>query len=207
MQDISLMDIIEYIGIVAFALSGFYMATKHRLDLLGVFISSFLTALGGGITRDTLANKAPYTFTHIAPGTTVLIVLFIAILFRLHKYSKLEKKFIFIASDALGLVSFSITSSMVGIEVGFGYFGIVALGFITAVGGGVARDILLNEVPILLSTGLYGTISLVVGTMVFFCNEYQLLNPYTIIFILVFGTIFRLIAYYRNWHLPILSES
>ncbi len=201
----TLMDFIEYIGIVAFALSGFYMATKHRLDLLGIFIAAFLTALGGGITRDTLANKAPYTFTHVAPGVTVIIVLAIAILFKLHKNSEVERKFLFIASDALGLVSFSITSSMVGIEVGFGYFGIVALGFITAVGGGVARDILINEVPILLSTGLYGTISLVVGTMVFICNQYNFLNPYTIIFILVFGTIFRLIAYYRNWHLPILS--
>ncbi len=200
-----LMEIIEDIGIVAFALSGFYMAIKHKLDLLGIFISAFLTALGGGITRDTLANKAPYTFTHITPGLLVVIVLVIAILFKFYKHSEFERKSIFIFSDALGLVSFSITSSMVGIEVGFGYFGVVALGFITAVGGGVARDILLNEVPLLLKTGLYGTISLVVGTLIFIFDELCILNSYSIIFILIFGTIFRMVAYYRNWCLPVLE--
>ncbi len=202
----SLMDVIEYIGIVAFALSGFYMATKHKLDLLGIFIAAFLTALGGGITRDTLANKAPYTFTHFAPGLVVIIVLVVAILLKLHKKSDLERNFLFIFSDALGLVSFSITSSMVGIDVGFGYFGIVALGFITAVGGGVARDILINEIPLLLSTGLYGTISLVVGSLIFVFWKFGFLNAYSIIFILVFGTLFRLAAYYNNWHLPVLKH-
>lgn len=197
-------EFIEYIGIVAFALSGFYVATKDRLDLLGIFISAFLTALGGGITRDTLANRLPYTFTHLTPGLLVIAVLVIAIAFRLHKHSQVEQNFLFVLSDTLGLVSFSITSATVGLEVGFNFFGVVALGFITAVGGGVFRDILLNKIPLLLSTGLYGTISLAVSSLLYIFYLFDFLNPYSIIFIFVFGVIFRLLAYYKKWHLPIL---
>ncbi|PID47256.1 MAG: hypothetical protein CR967_04975 [Proteobacteria bacterium] len=196
---------IEYIGIMAFALSGFYIATKHRLDLLGIFISALLTALGGGITRDALANKAPYTFTHLTPGLLVVGVLAFAIFFKLHKNFEVQRNFVFILSDTLGLASFAITSAILGLEVGFGYFGVVLLAFITAVGGGVFRDILLNQIPLLLSTGLYGTIALVVGTLVFLVDLIDFLNPYSIMLIFIFGVIFRLLAYYRGWNLPILK--
>lgn len=198
-------EFIEYIGIVAFALSGFYVATRDRLDLLGIFIAAFLTALGGGITRDALANKMPYTFTHLTPGLLVIGVLVLAIIFKLHKQFKVEQNFLFILSDTLGLVSFSITSAIVGLEVGFNYFGVVLLGFITAVGGGVLRDVLLNKIPLLLSTGLYGTVSLAVGSLLYLFALFDFLNLYSIIFTFIFGVIFRLLAYYRNWHLPILK--
>lgn len=198
-------EFIEYIGIAAFALSGFYVATKDRLDLLGIFIAAFLTALGGGITRDALANKMPYTFTHLTPGLLVIGVLVLAIIFKLHKQFKVEQNFLFILSDTLGLVSFSITSAIVGLEVGFNYFGVVLLGFITAVGGGVLRDVLLNKIPLLLSTGLYGTVSLAVGSLLYLFALFDFLNLYSIIFTFIFGVIFRLLAYYRNWHLPILK--
>lgn len=199
------MEFIEYIGIAAFGLSGFYVATKDRLDLLGIFISAFLTALGGGITRDALANKAPYTFTHLTPGLLVIGVLVLAIIFRLHKNFKVEQNFLFIVSDTLGLVSFSITSAMVGIESDFNFFGVVLLGLITAVGGGVFRDVLLNKVPLLLSSGLYGTISLAVGSLIYICHLANFINPYSIVAIFIFGVIFRLLAYYKNWNLPILD--
>ncbi len=198
-------EFIEYIGIFAFALSGFFMATRHRLDLLGIFISAFLTALGGGITRDALAGKLPYTFTHLAPGFLVILALVLAIVFKLHKYSKVESNFVFILSDTLGLVSFSLTASILALGVGFSFFGVVLLGLITAVGGGVLRDVLLNQVPLLLNTGLYGTISLAVGSLVYLFSVVGFLNPYTMGFIFVFGVIFRLLAYYKNWHLPVLD--
>lgn len=67
----------EIIGTVAFALSGFYVAIKEKLDLLGIFIASFLTALGGGLVRDTLADRVPYTFTNLMPTLLVLGVVFL----------------------------------------------------------------------------------------------------------------------------------
>lgn len=199
------MEIIEYIGIVAFALSGFYVATKDRLDLLGIFISSFLTALGGGITRDALSGRVPYTFTHLSPGLLVIGVLVFATLLKLHKHSKVEQKFVFVLSDTLGLVSFAISGALIGVESGFNYFGVVLLGLITAVGGGVIRDILLNKVPLLLSTGLYGTVALVVGSGLYVCHKINFLNSWIILIIAAIGLVFRLFAYYRSWHLPILK--
>lgn len=197
--------IAEVIGTMAFALSGFYVAAKDRLDLLGVFIAAFLTALGGGITRDAIAGRAPYTFTHILPGILVVVVLLFAIIFKLHKHDQVEQKFIFIISDTLGLVSFSITGSLVALQSGFNFFGVIMLGLTTAVGGGIMRDILLNKVPLILSTGLYGTVSLFIGTLLYWLNIVDFLNPLTILICAILGLILRLLAYYQNWHLPVLK--
>lgn len=201
----SLMEAIENIGIIAFALSGFYVATKDRLDLLGIFIASFLTALGGGITRDALAGKAPYTFTHLTPGILVIGVLVFATFFKLYKHSQVEQKFVFVLSDTLGLVSFAISGAMVGIESGYNYFGVVLLALITAVGGGVLRDVLLNKVPLILSTGLYGTVALLVGSGMYVFYLVNFLHPWLIFLIGALGLALRLLAYYRSWHLPILK--
>jgi uncharacterized membrane protein YeiH len=62
-----LFEIAEYVGIVAFAMSGFFVATRNGLDLLGILIATFLTALGGGIMRDVIVDRTPYTFVHDVP--------------------------------------------------------------------------------------------------------------------------------------------
>ncbi len=70
--------IADIIGITAFALSGYLVAVRNHLDLLGILIASFLTALGGGIVRDVILNTTPFTFKEYYPATTVLIVLLLA---------------------------------------------------------------------------------------------------------------------------------
>ncbi len=76
-------ELAEYIGIIAFAMSGFFVAVRTKLDFLGVLISVFLTAFGGGILRDIIVDKTPYTFTHNMPGIMVFIIMILLILFRL----------------------------------------------------------------------------------------------------------------------------
>ena len=199
------LEIADIIGVIAFALSGFYVAAKDRLDLLGVFISSFLTALGGGIMRDVAADRIPYTFTHLLPGMLVLGVLVFAILFKLHKHDQVEQKFLFVISDTIGLVSFSITGSLIALEVGYNFFGVILLALTTAVGGGVIRDVLLNKVPLLLSTGLYGTVALIVGGCIFVLDCFELVSFASLLGVGFCGIALRLTAYYRSWHLPILK--
>ena len=75
------LEIAEIVGTIAFGLSGFLVATRDRLDLLGIFIASFLTALGGGIARDTIADVTPYAFSHILPTLLVIFVIIFAIIF------------------------------------------------------------------------------------------------------------------------------
>lgn len=192
----------EILGTIAFALSGFYVAVKERLDLLGVFIASFLTALGGGIVRDTIADRAPYTFTHLSPTLLVVIVLVLSIVLKLHHKDEIEKKFYFIISDTLGLVSFAISGALVGLQAEFNFFGVILLALLTAVGGGVMRDILLNRVPILLVSEFYGTVALLVGAILFVLHHYQLLGVIPLMGVFGFGVGLRLLAYYKQWNLP-----
>lgn len=201
----NILEIADIIGMGAFALSGFYVGSKKKLDFLGIFIAGFLTALGGGIMRDTIADRVPYTFSNLLPGIVVISVITLAIVAKLHKHDQVEKRFLFVFSDALGLISFTISGVLIGIEANFNFFGIVLLGLTTAVGGGILRDILLNEVPWVLQSGLYGTISLVIGCMMYAISLLGFLNSFVIIIVFIFGVIFRMIAYYRGWHLPILE--
>lgn len=192
----------EVLGTVAFALSGFYVAVKDRLDLLGIFIASFLTALGGGIVRDTIAGRSPYTFTHLLPTMLVLAVLILSIFLKLHRKDEIEKKFYFIISDTLGLVSFAISGALVGLQAEYNFFGVILLSLLTAVGGGVMRDILLNRVPILLTSEFYGTVALLVGGLLFVLNKLEMMGVVPLLAVFGFGIALRLVAYYKQWHLP-----
>lgn len=197
-------ELAEYIGIIAFAMSGFFVAIRNKLDLLGILVSTFLTALGGGIVRDVTVNEVPYTFSHNLPAIIIISVMVVMILLQFHKKDSIENKPIFIVSDSIGLISFSITGALIAIEHNFNFTGVIALSFITAVGGGIARDVIINEVPFIFKTGFYGTISLLVGLMLFILNEYQLINFYSITIVFIGGVILRVVAFYRKWSIPIL---
>ena len=201
-----LLDMADFIGIASFALSGFYVATKDRLDILGIFIASFLTALGGGVIRDIVVNRAPFTFLHSYPSLIVVSVLVFSILLKLHKSDKILKSKLLILSDSIGLISFSISGSLVALQADFSIFGVALLAVITATGGGVMRDILLNKIPLLLISELYGTISIIVAMVIFLLNIYKGVNFFTLSLLFVFALMFRLLAYYKKWHLPHLSD-
>ena len=200
------LEIADIIGIICFALSGFLIAVHYKLDILGVFISSFLTARGGGMIRDVLADRTPYVFTTNLPVILVVATVVIALLFKLHKIDDLEGKTAFIISDAVGLVSFSITGSIVAIQNEFNFLGVLILAFLTAVGGGTIRDILINRVPSILVSEFYATVALIIATIIFVLELLHLRSLPVLTVVFIFGVALRLLAYYRNWHLPTLSK-
>jgi uncharacterized membrane protein YeiH len=199
------LEIADIVGTVAFALSGFMVATRDRLDLLGIFIAAFLSALGGGILRDTIADRVPFAFSHTLPTLLVIAVLLVAITFKLHKKSKIENYKYFVISDSIGLISFSITGALVGLMADFNIFGVVMLALATAVGGGIMRDILLNRVPVVLTSELYGSIAIIIGVAVFLLDSINQINTLSLIILFAVGLLFRLVAYYKKWHLPRLD--
>ena len=102
-------EIASLIGSVAFALSGFLIGVRKELDVMGLFIVSMLTANGGGAVRDVLVGKTPSVLTDPFAFYLVLGCVFISLAIRLHKYAGLERRHIFLLSDSVGLVAFSIT--------------------------------------------------------------------------------------------------
>jgi len=196
------LEIADIIGIISFALSGFLIAVHYKFDILGVFISAFLTALGGGMIRDVIANKTPYVLSDNLPIILVSSTLFLALLFKLHKTTDLEGKTWFIASDAIGLASFAITGALIGINAQFNFLGVLMLAFLTAVGGGTIRDILINKVPSILVSEFYGTVAIVVGLITYFLHLSGYSSIITLTMTFIFGVTLRLLAYYKKWSLP-----
>ena len=197
-------EIAEYIGIIAFAMSGFFVAARAKLDFLGVLISVFLTAFGGGIIRDIIVDKTPYTFTHTIPAVVVFSLMFLLILFRFHKKESVENRSWFIISDSIGLVSFSITGALIALQHELNITGVLALSFVTAVGGGITRDVIINEVPFVFKTGFYGTVSLLVGAVMYLLHMFHVMSFYPIAVVFVLGVVLRVVAYYRKWSIPLI---
>ena len=197
-------EIAEYIGIVAFAMSGFFIATRNKLDFLGVLISVFLTALGGGIIRDVIVDKTPYTFSHNTPALIIVVVMVLLVVFKFHKKESIENKAFFILSDSIGLISFSITGAMIALEHDLNLTGVLALSFITAVGGGIMRDVIINEIPFVLKTGFYGTIALLIGLILYSLNAYGVMDVLSLSIVFILGVILRLVAYYNKWAIPMI---
>ena len=197
-----ILELTENIGIVSFALSGLLISYKERLDILGLFIIMFLTALGGGILRDILTDHIPYSFTHALPTLLILSVMGIGLFFKLHRKESIERNFWYIFSDAIGLVSFAIAGAMLASTSGFNLFGVMFVALITAIGGGTLRDMMLNKIPFFLRTELYGSIAMGIGLCIYLFESTDLLNSWSVSVLFAGSLSLRMLAYYRDWHLP-----
>ena len=136
---------------------------KNRLDVFGVLIIAFVTAVGGGTIRDILLeNRQVFWMTDPVYIYTIVGGTVIAITFRSFM-EKLRKPLLFF--DAIGLGLFTVTGVQIGMEAGLGFLNCIILGTITGAFGGVMRDILVNEIPIIFKKEIYATISLLGGAM------------------------------------------
>jgi len=196
----------DIIGIIAFSISGYLVAIRNELDLLGILIAALLTALGGGIVRDVILDTTPFAFREYYPASTVLIVLALSFLFQLYKKKEIERKLFFVVSDTIGLVAFSITGALLALNADLNLFGVVILSFLTAVGGGLLRDILINEVPAVLVSDFYGSIALLVALLLAGAHQFDILNEYSIFAISCLAVGLRLVAYFRGWRLPKINQ-
>jgi len=192
----------DLIGIFAFTFSGYMIGVRKELDLLGVLIAAFSTALGGGVLRDALANRAPFAFVESYPFITVLFALFVAFMFRIDKKGDIDKKSIFVFSDSIGLVAFGITGALVGIEAGFNIFGVILLGFLTAVGGGIMRDVLINEIPMVLVSEVYGVVAILSAILCYILKSFDLLSSGSLLLVFALCLTIRILAFKRGWQLP-----
>lgn len=147
--------VLDILGTIAFAISGSLVAMNRKMDPFGVFIIAFVTAVGGGTLRDVLIGRQPVIWMNdIIYIFLIGFAVFIAILFR--KKLKYLNKSLFLF-DTIGLGIFTITGTEIGINANFHPIISIALGTMTACFGGVIRDILCNDVPILFRKEIYAT--------------------------------------------------
>lgn len=194
------------IGSIAFALSGFLVGVRKELDVMGLFVLAFLTANGGGIVRDLLVDRLPSVLQNTEPFWLVAGVIIIAGSLKLHHFATLERRWLFVVCDAVGLVAFGITGALVAIEENIHFFGIVTLAFLTATGGAMLRDVLVNNVPEVLHSGFYGSIAILVGFGIYLLQASHLLNPLSLLLVFILALSTRLTAYHLGWRLPKLGK-
>ncbi len=148
------------IGLVAFAISGVYKGINRKLDILGASVLGFMTALGGGVIRDVLANKTPAVF--IGYSDIIFASLGIVTAFTIYFLNKqdISNSTAVKISDAIGLAAFTVIGATVAINKGFNLIGILLLGVLTGVGGGLTSDLLTLKIPMVLSEDFYASCSI-----------------------------------------------
>lgn len=165
-------------------------------------MTSLATAFSGGIIRDLIVGRTPFIFTEIYPSLVALLVVFILLFIKFHKAENLQETRLFIISDSIGLATFSIIGALVAIDYSLNWFGVVFAGFLTAVGGSIVRDTLLNKIPYVMVKDFYGTIAIVLAIIIYFLNAFMLINFYSLVCVLVLGVVIRLLAVKYKWKLP-----
>ncbi len=173
---------------------------RCRFDAFGVFIIGFVTAVGGGTIRDILIeNKQVFWFSDTSHIYVILAGTIIAILFRPQMTKARKPLLVF---DAIGLGLYTITGVQIGLDANLPIINCIILGTITGVFGGVARDILVNEVPEIFRKEVYATISLAGGAFYVLLSNAGLSSPFLQTFPILVIIAGRLLVLYFKISLP-----
>jgi len=168
--------VIDILGTIAFAISGVLVAMEKRLDFFGVVIIAFVTSIGGGTLRDLLIGNTPVVWMRDATYViTILTTVVLAILFV--KQLKYFRKSLFLF-DTIGIGLYTLIGVEKGLDAGLLPVMCIALGTITASFGGVLRDILCNEIPVIFRKEVYATICILGGGIYFLLIQFPMNNTY-----------------------------
>ncbi len=192
--------VLDLFGTVAFAITGAFKAIEKKFDIIGILVLATITGVAGGTIRDVILGRIPnsivdptYVIVTIASG---LVIFFL--------YSRLKKHWnLFLKFDAIGLGVFTIIGATFAYNIfGLNFLAILLAGVLTAAGGGILRDIFVNQVPIVFVKEFYLSASfigiVIFSIILYFTNE---LYYATIVGIALTSSL-RLIAMKYNWNLP-----
>ena len=165
----TLVRVLDLLGIGVFAVSGALAAGRKRLDLLGVFVLASVTAIGGGTIRDLLLARHPLVWLTDATYLGVIVVA-VGITFAYVRWRRPPLASLLVA-DALGLALFSVAGAQIAESAGLPAVAVVVLGTVTGVGGGVIRDVLSAEIPFVLRRGNLYASTVIVGVGAYLALE------------------------------------
>lgn len=194
--------IIEFIGTMAFAISGIRLASAKKFDWFGAYIVGMATAIGGGTLRDVMLGVSPFWMTNpiyvICCGMALLYV----IIFGKKIINQKSTWFIF---DTVGLALFNIIGIEKTLNMGFPLWMAVIMGSVTGAAGGVIRDILINEVPLIFRQDIYALACIAGGIVYILCYTSGLQAEINAILSAIVVIAIRLLAVKYHWQLPILK--
>ncbi len=203
---------LNILGTGFFAITGALAGIRHRMDLLGVIIMAFFVGLGGGTLRNICLDTYPiwlkdnaYIWAVVLPALLTFGVMwhFRQIgkphLFSHKTFSATQQ--VFLIFDAFGLGLFAITGSEMALSMNVSWAGAILLGMISAIGGGLIRDLFCNDIPLIFQKEIYATAALIGSAVYINLLHHTSANTAKLLAITLVIAI-RLISVYRNWHAP-----
>lgn len=190
---------------MAFAISGVLTAFGKKLDPFGVFIIAFVTSVGGGTLRDILIGRTPVGWMlDITYVYAIIVGYFLALIFRKRLDGFRTSLFLF---DTIGLGVFTLIGLEKGIIAGLHPIICIALGTMTACFGGVIRDILCTEIPVIFRKEIYATICILGGLLFFVLKYFNINDDLLYLITSSFIITIRLLAVKYKWSLPTLGKN
>lgn len=195
-----MLQVIFVIAIAAEAMTAALAAGRRKMDWFGVCVLAAVTALGGGTMRDTLLGHYPLSW--VKDPTLLLICCAFALLtIALARFME-HLRWPFLLLDALGLVVFTIIGCNVALEMGQPPVIVIVSGMITGIVGGIMRDVLCNDIPLVFSSQLYATVSIVTGALYYFGLRLNMVHDVVTIATIIIGFSLRVLAIRFNWAMP-----
>jgi len=198
-------SILDYLGTAAFAITGASKAIEHKADIFGIIVLATVVGMAGGMTRDVIFGRFPTAFADpIYIGITVIIGI---AMFFLYSFFK-KRMNVWLIFDAIGLGVFSIIGASIAYQiVGLDFLPMLFGGIITAIGGGILRDVIVRDIPIVFVKEVYAIAS-IIGIVIFYAVLYYGGDMQVASIVgIVAATGIRLLAMKYNWNLPKVSET
>lgn len=197
--------VLDLVGIFVFAISGALVAVRKDYDVFGVLFLATTTGLGGGFVRDVLIGATPpaaladwrYLLVPIAAGLVT---------FAFHSGLGRQERLINVF-DAFGLSLFCVTGALKAVDYGLGPVPAALLGMVTAIGGGVARDVLASRAPVVFRSELYATPALIGASIAVVGVRLELPLGLVVTVAATSCLVLRLLAMWRDWHAPLPTGS
>jgi len=200
---ISFYGILEYIGTFAFAISGIRLAANKDFDLFGAYVVGFVTAIGGGTIRDILLGVTPFWMLQPSYLLCSAVALIFVIIFRNYLIRLNNTFFIF---DTIGLALFTVVGIEKTLGSDFPFWVAIIMGVITGSAGGIIRDILINEIPLIFRKEIYALACIVGGMCYYICIQIEVSIHFTQTISAVFVGLTRILAVRFRVGLPLIKK-
>ena len=195
-----MLTFIYLVAITAEAMSGALAAGRRSMDIFGVAVVAFVTALGGGTVRDLILGHYPIGWTQHPPYIYLVIgagLLTIVVAPYMHRLKRT-----FLVLDALGLVAFSLIGCDVALQMNYPVAVVIMAGMITGISGGILRDVLCAQVPVVFQREIYAIVSLAVCGLFLALRALGVDQEINTVISFAAGLSLRLAAIYFSWSLP-----